>query len=60
MIIEDNGEMITRMVQDFLAEGFDHAAHHRDKMQKEMAEMGQLLKKFRKAHTKSSSRDIDP
>jgi hypothetical protein len=40
MITEDDGEMITRMVQDFLAEDFDHAAHHRDKLQKELTEMG--------------------
>jgi hypothetical protein len=45
-ITEDDGEMITRMVQDFLAEDFDHATHHRDKLQKELAEMGQFLKKF--------------
>jgi hypothetical protein len=38
--------MITRMVQDCLAEDFDHATHHRDKLQKELEEMGQLLKKF--------------
>jgi hypothetical protein len=32
--------MIAIMVQDFLAEDFDHATHHRDKLQKELAEMG--------------------
>jgi hypothetical protein len=31
--------MIARMVQDCLAEDFDHAAHHRDKLQKELAEL---------------------
>jgi hypothetical protein len=35
-IMEDDGEMIARMVQDFLARDFDHAAHHRDKLQKEL------------------------
>jgi hypothetical protein len=53
-IMEDDGEMITRMVQDFLAEDFDHAAHHRDKLQKEMIEMGQFLKKFGEAQTESN------
>jgi hypothetical protein len=31
-IIEDDGEMIARMVHDCLAKDFDHAAHHRDKL----------------------------
>jgi hypothetical protein len=35
--MKDDGEMIIRMVQDFLAEDFDHATHHRDKIQKELA-----------------------
>jgi hypothetical protein len=52
--------MIARMVQDCLAEDFDHAAHHKDKMQKELAEMGQLLKKFGEAQITSSSRGIEP
>jgi hypothetical protein len=41
--------MIARMLQDCLAEDFDHAAHHRDKLKKEMIEMGQLLNKFGEA-----------
>jgi hypothetical protein len=41
--------MITRMVQDFLAEDFNHATHHRYKLQKELAEMGQLLRTLREA-----------
>jgi hypothetical protein len=52
--------MIDRMVQDCLTEDFDHDAHHRDKLQKELTEMGQLLKKFWEAQIKSSSRGIDP
>jgi hypothetical protein len=52
--------MIARMVQDCLAEDFDHAVHHRDKLQKELAEMGQLLKKFREAQITSSNRGIEP
>jgi hypothetical protein len=43
MITEDDGEMIARMVQDFLVEDFDHTTHHRDKLQKEMEEMGHLF-----------------
>jgi hypothetical protein len=58
--MEDDGEMIARMVRDYLAEDFDHAAHHRDELQKEMTEMGQFLKKFGEAKTASSSRGIDP
>jgi hypothetical protein len=60
LITEDDGEMIARMVQDFLAEDFDHAAHHKDKLHKELTEMGQLLKKFRKSQITSSSRGIKP
>jgi hypothetical protein len=52
--------MIAIMVQDFLAEDLNHATHHRDKLQKELAEMGQLLKKFREAQITSSSRGIKP
>jgi hypothetical protein len=33
--MEDDEEMITIKVQDFLAEDFDHATHHRDKLQKD-------------------------
>jgi hypothetical protein len=36
IITEDDGEMIARMVQDFLAEDFNHATHHRDKLKKEL------------------------
>jgi hypothetical protein len=58
--MEDDGEMISRMVQDCLVEDFDHAAHHRDKLQKELTEMGQLLKKLGEAQITSSSRGIEP
>jgi hypothetical protein len=60
MITEDDGEMIARMVQDCLAEDFDHPAHHRDKLQKELAEMGQFLKKFEEVQIASSNRGIEP
>jgi hypothetical protein len=52
--------MIAKMVQDCLVEYFDHATHHRDKLQKELTEMGQFLKKFGEAQIASSSRGIDP
>ena len=52
--------MIARMVQDFLTEDSDHATHHRDKLQKELAEIGKLLKKFGEAQITSSSRGIKP
>jgi hypothetical protein len=52
--------MIIRMVQNFLAEDFDHAAHHRDNLQKEMVEMGQLLKTLKEAQRASSNRGIEP
>jgi hypothetical protein len=58
--MEDDGEMIARMVQDCLAEDFDHATHHRDKLQKELAEMGQFLKKLGEVQIASSSRGIEP
>jgi hypothetical protein len=59
MITENDREMIARMVQDCLAEDFDHATHHRDNMQKELAEMGQLLRTLREAQRASSSRGIE-
>jgi hypothetical protein len=31
-IMEDDGEMISRMVQYYLIEDFNHAVHHRDKL----------------------------
>ena len=31
-IMEDYGQIISRMVQDYLAENFDHVAQHRDKL----------------------------
>ena len=48
-IIEDDGEMIARMVQDCLTKDFDHAAHHKDKLQKEVAEMGNSWRNLEKA-----------
>jgi hypothetical protein len=60
MITEDDGEMISIMVQDCLAEDFDHATHHREKLQKELVELGQFLNKFGEVHISSNSRGIDP
>jgi hypothetical protein len=60
MMTKDHGEMIAIMVQDFLAEDFDRAVHHRDKLQKELAQMGQFLKKFGEAQTISNNRGIEP
>ena len=34
--------------------------HHRDKLQKELIEIGHLLKKFRESQITSSSRGIEP
>jgi hypothetical protein len=58
-IMKDDGEMIAKMVQDHLTKDFDHATHHRDKLQKELKEMGQLLKKFGEALIMISSRGIE-
>jgi hypothetical protein len=58
--MEDDGEMIARMVQDCLAEDLNHVAHHQDELQKELTKMGQLLKKFREAWITSTSRGIEP
>jgi hypothetical protein len=58
-IMEDDGEMIARMVQDCLVEDFDHATHHRDNLQKELAEIRQLLKTLGEAQRESSSRGIE-
>jgi hypothetical protein len=52
--------MIAIRVHDCLTEEFDHATHHRDKLQKELEKMGKLLKKFREAHITSSSRGLEP
>jgi hypothetical protein len=51
--------MIARMVQDYLAKEFDHVVHHRDKLQKELEEMGQLLRTLKEAQRASSSRGIE-
>jgi hypothetical protein len=51
--------MIARIFQDYLEEDFDHVAHHRDKLQKEMVEMGQLLRTLGEAQRASSSRGIE-
>jgi hypothetical protein len=58
--MKDDGEMIAKMVHDFLAEDFGHAAHHRDKLQKELAGMGEFLKKFGEVQTTRSNRVIKP
>jgi signal transduction histidine kinase len=60
MITKDDGEMITRMVQDCLDEDFDHATHHKEKLQKELVEMGQFLKKFGEVEIASNNRIIEP
>jgi hypothetical protein len=57
--MEEDGEMITRMVQDCLAEDFNHATHHKDNLQKELAEMGQLLGTLREAQRVSRNRGIE-
>ena len=52
--------MIARIFQDYLEEDFDHVAHHRNKLQNELVEMGQLLRKLKEAQRESSSRGIEP
>jgi hypothetical protein len=52
-ITDDDGEMIARMVQDCLAEDFDHVVHHRDRIQEELADMRQFLKKIGEVQTTS-------
>jgi hypothetical protein len=39
MITDDDREIIAQTVQDFLSKYFDHAAHHRDMIQEELADM---------------------
>jgi DNA-binding protein YbaB len=38
-IMDNDGEMIARMVQNCLAEYFDNVVHHRDRIQEEMENM---------------------
>jgi hypothetical protein len=38
-IMNDDGEMIARMVQDCIDEDFDHVAHHRNRIQEELIDM---------------------
>jgi hypothetical protein len=45
-ITEDDAEMISRMVQDCIAEDFDNVVHHRDKIEEEMEDMRQFLKQI--------------
>jgi hypothetical protein len=39
MITYDDGEMIAQMVEDGLYEDFDHAAHHRDRIEEKFVDM---------------------
>jgi len=59
-ITEDGGELIAWMVQDCLSEDFDNVAHHRDRIQEEMADMRQFFKQIEEVQTTSSSRGIEP
>ena len=59
-IMEDDGDMIAKMVQDCLVKDFNHATHHMDKLQKKMAEMEQFLKKFGEVQIAGSSKSIEP
>jgi hypothetical protein len=51
--------MIARMVQDCLSEDFDHAAHHRDRIEEKLVDMRQLLKKIGEGKP-TSSRGLEP
>jgi hypothetical protein len=51
--------MIAQMVQDCLSEDFDHAAHHRDRIEEELEDMHKLLKKIGEGKT-TSSRETKP
>jgi hypothetical protein len=46
-IMDDDGKMLARMVQDCLAKDFDHTMHHRDRIQEELENMRQLLKQIK-------------
>jgi hypothetical protein len=59
-ITKDDGEMIARMVQDYLSEDFDNVAHHRDRIQEEMTDMRQFLKKIGELQTVGSSMGTRP
>jgi hypothetical protein len=58
-IMDDDGEMIAQMVQDCLSEDFDHAAHHRDRIEEKLVDMRQLLKKIGEGKP-TSSRGLEP
>jgi hypothetical protein len=57
--MDDDGEMIARMVQDYLAEELDHAACHKDKIQEELEDMRHLIKHIGEGLT-TRSRGIKP
>jgi hypothetical protein len=44
--MEEDVEMIARMVQDFIEEDFDNVVHHRDRIQEELEDMQQFLKQI--------------
>jgi hypothetical protein len=56
MVMEDDGEMIARRVQDCLAKDFDHAVHHKDRIQEDLVDMRQFLKKIGEMKEAGSSR----
>jgi hypothetical protein len=59
-ITEDDGEMIARMVQDYIAEDFDHDTHHKDRIQEEIKEMWKFLKQLGEAQAARSSMGTEP
>jgi hypothetical protein len=51
--------MIARMVHDCLSEDFDHAAQQRDRIEEQLVDMQQLLKKIGEGNP-TSSRGLEP
>ena len=56
--MEDDGEMITILVQDCLSEDFDHVVHHMDRIEEKLVDMHQLLKHIKEGQP-ASSRGIE-
>jgi hypothetical protein len=45
--MDDDGDMISIMVQDCLVEDFHHVSRHREKIQEELEDIKQLIKQIR-------------
>jgi hypothetical protein len=59
-IIDDDGEMIVKMVEDCLSEDFDYVVHHRNRIQEELEDIHKFIKKIGEVQTAGNKRGTKP